>query len=112
MVQRKGGAHGGSTFHAVQRATQRQRLSEGTEPWDILIIGGGASGLGVAVDAAAATIRRGGNATDRRGQPGGGVVALGSVPRWFRDRLYNTGRRAVRFFGGRVSLLSGQGNDS
>lgn len=41
----------------MQRATQLQRLSEEVEPWDILVIGGGASGLGVAVDAASRGLR-------------------------------------------------------
>ncbi len=56
-MQRKNGAYGRSTFHTVQRATQLQRLSEEPGPWDVLIIGGGASGLGVAVDAASRGFR-------------------------------------------------------
>jgi glycerol-3-phosphate dehydrogenase len=57
MSQRKDSDQARSTFHAVQRATQLQRLSEEGEPWDILVIGGGASGLGVAVDAATRGLR-------------------------------------------------------
>jgi len=57
MSQRKDSDHARSTFHAVQRATQLQRFSEEAEPWDILVIGGGASGLGVAVDAATRGLR-------------------------------------------------------
>lgn len=41
----------------MQRAAQLQRLFEEGEPWDILVIGGGASGLGVAVDAASRGLR-------------------------------------------------------
>jgi glycerol-3-phosphate dehydrogenase len=37
----------------MQRATSLARLRDATEPFDIIIIGGGATGLGAAVDAAA-----------------------------------------------------------
>jgi glycerol-3-phosphate dehydrogenase len=37
----------------MRREEMIQRLRERTEPWDIVIIGGGATGVGVAVDAAA-----------------------------------------------------------
>src|SRR3954453_22886930 len=37
----------------MQRATQFSRLDATTEPFDIIVVGGGASGLGAAVDAAA-----------------------------------------------------------
>ncbi len=37
----------------MNRDAMLQALTAGSEPWDILIIGGGATGLGVAVDAAA-----------------------------------------------------------
>jgi glycerol-3-phosphate dehydrogenase len=36
----------------MNRKTSLQRLSEQTEPWDIAVIGGGATGMGIAVDAA------------------------------------------------------------
>lgn len=41
----------------MQRQTQRDRLTSADRPWDILVIGGGASGLGVAVDAATRGLR-------------------------------------------------------
>jgi glycerol-3-phosphate dehydrogenase len=37
----------------MRREEMIERLQERTEPWDIVIIGGGATGMGVAVDAAA-----------------------------------------------------------
>jgi glycerol-3-phosphate dehydrogenase len=36
-----------------QRETQLQRLTGDNRPWDILVIGGGATGVGIAIDAAA-----------------------------------------------------------
>jgi len=41
----------------MQRSAQLQHLADAEGPWDILIIGGGASGLGVAVDAASRGFR-------------------------------------------------------
>lgn len=41
----------------MQRATQLQRLHDEPGPWDVIVIGGGASGLGVAVDAATRGLR-------------------------------------------------------
>ncbi len=40
-------------FDGMHRDTMRQRLRDRRAPWDLLIIGGGATGLGAAVDAAA-----------------------------------------------------------
>ncbi len=37
----------------MKRAAMRDRMRERTDPWDMVIIGGGATGVGVAVDAAA-----------------------------------------------------------
>jgi glycerol-3-phosphate dehydrogenase len=37
----------------MNRALSLQRLAASADPWDVLVIGGGATGLGVAVDAAA-----------------------------------------------------------
>ncbi len=37
----------------LDRATFRQRILERREPWDIAVVGGGATGVGIAVDAAA-----------------------------------------------------------
>ena len=36
----------------MKRADMIARLEERREPWDILVIGGGATGMGIAVDAA------------------------------------------------------------
>ena len=36
----------------MQRESMLRNLRERTEPWDIAVIGGGATGMGVAVDAA------------------------------------------------------------
>ena len=36
----------------MDRAASLNRLLERSEPWDIAVIGGGATGVGVAVDAA------------------------------------------------------------
>lgn len=41
----------------MQRGDQTQRLQDEPGPWDIIVIGGGASGLGVAVDAATRGLR-------------------------------------------------------
>ncbi|MEX1132587.1 MAG: glycerol-3-phosphate dehydrogenase/oxidase [Flavobacteriales bacterium] len=41
----------------MQRRAQLQHLANAEGPWDILVIGGGASGLGVAVDAASRGLR-------------------------------------------------------
>lgn len=41
----------------MQRATHLQRLQDAPAPWDVIVIGGGASGLGVAVDAATRGLR-------------------------------------------------------
>lgn len=37
---------------AFQRETLQERVTGRTEPWDVIVVGGGATGLGVAVDAA------------------------------------------------------------
>jgi len=37
----------------VNRSTALQQLADSTATWDVLVIGGGATGLGVAVDSAA-----------------------------------------------------------
>lgn len=37
----------------MKRSTMLARLQERREPWDIIVVGGGATGVGVAVDAAA-----------------------------------------------------------
>jgi glycerol-3-phosphate dehydrogenase len=37
----------------VNRAAARRRLDERTTPWDLVVVGGGATGVGIAVDAAA-----------------------------------------------------------
>ena len=36
----------------MNREEMSSRIAERTEPWDMLIIGGGATGVGIAVDAA------------------------------------------------------------
>jgi len=41
----------------MQRSAQLDRIKDADVPWDILVIGGGASGLGVAVDAASRGFR-------------------------------------------------------
>jgi glycerol-3-phosphate dehydrogenase len=42
-----------NTDHPFTREAQLQRLVGGGPPWDVVVIGGGATGVGVAVDAAA-----------------------------------------------------------
>ncbi len=37
----------------MNRTTSLQRLLDRTDPWDMAVIGGGATGVGIAVDAAA-----------------------------------------------------------
>jgi glycerol-3-phosphate dehydrogenase len=39
--------------HPMNRETFLQRITARTEPWDIAVVGGGATGVGIAVDAAA-----------------------------------------------------------
>ncbi len=47
----------------LSREESIERIRHRTDPWDIVIIGGGATGIGVALDAASRGLKYGANRT-------------------------------------------------
>ncbi len=97
----------------MNRDAMLQALTAGSEPWDIFVIGGGATGLGIAVDAAARGYRTvlveqsdfaKGTSSRSTKLIHGGVRAVGHFRHW--RRRHRAGHCGGR---GRAGLSHGAG---